>query len=295
MSRVCILGAGIMGGAVASTLRRANCEVHLFNRTRVRAERLAECGIRICTTPKEAAEGCDVIISFVRDDKAAAAVWFGNEGATMSAAADAICMECSTLSVDHTDHWLTTLSRLRLRGIDCPVTGSKAAALHGTLTLFMGGQASAFEDARPVLEAISTQRYWLEKPGFAMRFKLVYNMLGGIILVALAEALSLGTFYGLDPNRIVEILSSNTNGWSAAAAKSKGPAMVSGRHEEVACALQTIAKDLQYAISGAKQVRGNIGVANAALRVLDHAVGAGLGHLDMSAVADYITRRESTL
>lgn len=291
MKKIAILGIGTMGGAVVESLRRSEYQLRIYNRTRSRAEKLAGKGVSVFASPAEAAAESQVIISFVHDDIAASEVWLGRSGALSKAQPGTICMECATLSVSHIDSWNAKLQHDGFRPFDCPVTGSRAAAQDGTLSLFIGAKATDFHDTQDVLEAISTQQFWLGRAGAGMRFKLLYNMLGGTILVALAEALSLGIASGLDGETIVDILSTNINGWSAAAAASKGQNMVLGKHHPVACSLHTIAKDLSFAEQAAEAANVKRCVSSAAQRVLHDAEEAGLGKLDMSSVAEVILNR----
>ncbi|HET6333209.1 MAG TPA: NAD(P)-dependent oxidoreductase [Polyangiales bacterium] len=288
---VAVLGAGIMGSAMASALERAGVSVSIYNRTPERASALEGPRVRVARTPMEAASGAATVISCVRDDAASDVVWFGPAGAVHGMRAGAVGIECSTLSVRCVDRWAARLTERGLKALDCPVTGSKSAAAAGSLTLFLGGRAQEYPEVEPVLKALSSQQFWLGAAGRGMRFKMLYNQLGGTILVALAEALALGQAYGLDLNEVVEALSQNTNGWSASAAASKGRSMVRGQHEPVACAVQTMVKDLTYAREDAQRFQLDLPAAGAALGALQGTVANGLGACDMSAVAQGLLRQ----
>jgi 3-hydroxyisobutyrate dehydrogenase len=140
-----------MGNGMAQNLLKAGFPLAVYNRTRAKAEPLAERDARVAATPREAAEGADILLAMVGDDVASRAVWLGDDGALAAARRGAVLVECSTLSPE----WVRELAGLAaergLAFLDAPVTGSKDAAEAGALKLMVGGDAAAIEQARPGL------------------------------------------------------------------------------------------------------------------------------------------------
>lgn len=284
MKTVCVLGTGIMGAGVVRRLQDCGFSIQIYNRTLENAQALVGKKTRVCATPAAAAAGCSLIVSFLSDDDAARNVWFGPDGVTSAAlVSNAVCLESSTLSAAFIDQWGRAIEAVGARPIDCPVTGSKGGARNGTLTLFVGAERDSCGQFNDYVTAISSQQFWFGNFGDGMKFKLLYNALGGTILVALAEAIRCGLSAGIQKDTLLEALGTNVNGWSTAVARSKGSAMISGDHNTVDCKLSTLSKDLSYALqlSGTLHLEAPLTLAaayifaNAALHSAD---------LDMSAV-----------
>jgi len=152
--RVAVLGLGLMGYGMANNLLRAGFPLTVYNRSRDKAAPLAAAGATVAETPRQAAEGADVVVSMVADDTASRAVWLGETGALAGARDGALLIECSTLSTA----WVRELAGLAsAKGcplLDAPVTGSQPQAEAGELGFFVGGDAEALRQVEPVLKAM---------------------------------------------------------------------------------------------------------------------------------------------
>jgi 3-hydroxyisobutyrate dehydrogenase len=150
MPQIAFLGVGVMGKGMAARLLGAGFEVTVWNRTADRAEPLRQAGASIAASPRRAADGADVIIGMVADDRASRSIWTGDDGGLAGARSGTLCIECSTLSPE----WVLELSRLASeRGcsfLDAPVTGSKPQAASGEMVFLVGGEADAVDRARLV-------------------------------------------------------------------------------------------------------------------------------------------------
>src|SRR5262249_20339014 len=151
----------------------------VYNRTRSRAEPLAQAGARIADSPRDAARDADFVFAMVSDDPASREVWLGENGALSGAKQCAILLDCSTL----TPRWVKELGQLAAeRGchfLDAPVTGSKPQADAGELGFFIGGDAETVERARPVLEPLSVFIHHMGPTGSGAMYKLINNLIGG--------------------------------------------------------------------------------------------------------------------
>jgi len=139
IERVAFLGMGIMGSRMAANVARGGFELTVCNRTRGRAERVAEAtGARLADTPAEAAEGADAVITMVVDSPDVETVLFGEKGAASTLAEGAFVIDMSTIAPKAVD---AIAERLRASGIgfiDAPVSGSSPKAENGTLTIMVG-------------------------------------------------------------------------------------------------------------------------------------------------------------
>lgn len=281
--RVAVLGLGIMGSGMARNLLAAGMEVAVYNRSRQRAEPLGAEGARIADTPREAAEGADVVVSMVADDDASRNVWVGEDGALKGAPRGAILIESSTLTVGWSRELAGLAEEHGLEFLDAPVTGSKVQAAAGELLFLVGGTAEVLERARPVLSAMSREIVHIGPTGSGALIKLVNNFLCGVQAASLGEAMAFLEKGGLDREKTLEVLLAGAPG-------SPLVRLLSGRMVQRDYTpnfpLQLMMKDLNYAgIEG-----GRLGLpmttAAAAKQVFENAVRAGHGEEDMSAVVE---------
>lgn len=235
-------------------------------------------------TPREAAHDADFIAAMVGDDPASRAVWLGEDGALAGAKAGAILIECSTLTPD----WVRELAALaRAKGcdlIDAPVTGSKAAAASGQLTLFVGGEAATLEKARPALEAISKGIFHLGPPAPGATWKLINNMMTAMSLAAVSEGLALAEKAGFDVQQVAPLILNGPA--SSPAVQMKMPHITERRYDNTDFSLRWMAKDMRYALVLAAQLGIKLKTAEAAAELYRQACAKMSDELDFAAVAE---------
>jgi 3-hydroxyisobutyrate dehydrogenase len=208
MTKVAFIGVGRMGHGMAGRYLEAGYTVAVWNRSKSKAEDLIARGARWASSPADAADGADAIVTMVADDEASRAVWIGQDGAASRAKAGAIAIECSTISYNHA---LDLARELRGRGliyIDCPVTGLPDAAATGKLTLLVGAEPADLESARSFLEPLSTTIRHFGAVGSGTVYKLINNLMGAIQIAGIAEGLAIAEQAGLDMNLVLDAVES---------------------------------------------------------------------------------------
>jgi 3-hydroxyisobutyrate dehydrogenase len=206
MAHVAFIGLGRMGHGMAGRYLDAGFSLAVWNRSKAKAEDLIARGARWATSPADAADGADAIVTMVADDAASRAVWLGKDGAARSAKAGTLAIECSTVSYGHA---LDLARELRGRGliyIDSPVTGLPDAAAAGKLTLLVGAEPADLESARPYLAPLSTTIRHFGAVGSGTVYKLINNLMGAIQIAGLAEGLAIAEQAGLDMKLVLEAL-----------------------------------------------------------------------------------------
>jgi 3-hydroxyisobutyrate dehydrogenase len=206
MAHVAFIGLGRMGHGMAGRYLDAGFSLAVWNRSKAKAEDLIARGARWATSPADAADGADAIVTMVADDAASRAVWLGKDGAAKSAKAGTLAIECSTVSYGHA---LDLARELRGRGliyIDSPVTGLPDAAAAGKLTLLVGAEPADLESARPYLAPLSTTIRHFGAVGSGTVYKLINNLMGAIQIAGLAEGLAIAEQAGLDMKLVLETL-----------------------------------------------------------------------------------------
>jgi 3-hydroxyisobutyrate dehydrogenase-like beta-hydroxyacid dehydrogenase len=206
MAHVAFIGLGRMGHGMAGRFLDAGFSLAVWNRSKAKAEDLIARGARWATSPADAADGADAVVTMVADDAASRAVWLGKDGAARSAKAGTLAIECSTVSYGHA---LDLARELRGRGliyIDSPVTGLPDAAAAGKLTLLVGAEPADLESARPYLAPLSTTIRHFGAVGSGTVYKLINNLMGAIQIAGLAEGLAIAEQAGLDMKLVLETL-----------------------------------------------------------------------------------------
>ena len=123
MARVAMLGAGVMGRAMAERLLAAGHDLAVYNRDTGKLAALAAAGARTCARPEDAVRNAEVVVSMVADDDASRAVWLGPDGALAALAPGATAVESATVSQDWTRNLGARAAQAGVSFLDCPVTG----------------------------------------------------------------------------------------------------------------------------------------------------------------------------
>jgi 3-hydroxyisobutyrate dehydrogenase len=281
--RIAFLGLGIMGSGMARRLLTNGYSVAVYNRNRDKAAPFAAEGAKIAGSPREAASGAGVIISMVADDQASRGLWLGENGALAAAAPEAVCIECSTVTVS----WVRELAAaVEARGgefLDAPVTGSKIHAAAGELNFLVGGAANTLEKVRPVLATMSKTIVLLGPMGSGALVKLINNFMCGVQVASLAEALAMIEHSGLDRTKALEIL---TNGAPGSPLVKTISARMTAPDFTPNFLLRLMAKDLGYAREEGRRLSVELKTATASLERFQQSITAGHGEKDMAAVIE---------
>ena len=283
MQRTALIGLGAMGFGMATQILKSGFPLTVYNRTAERAVALQAAGAQLASSPANAAQTAEVVISMVADDAASRHVWLGDDGILRTVKSGAVAVECSTLSTA----WIRELSqKVETRGcdfLDAPVTGSKMQAACGELLFLVGGGAATLERARPVLKAMSRSIVHIGPVGSGALIKLINNYLCGVQAASLAEAMALIERSGLDRDRALQILNNGAPGSPLINTLSK---RMTSANYEVNFLLRLMQKDLNYAMHEAETRGLPFEVGAAAEKVFDHARERGWGERDFSAVVE---------
>jgi 3-hydroxyisobutyrate dehydrogenase-like beta-hydroxyacid dehydrogenase len=285
--RVAVVGAGRMGAAMVGTLRRAGVEVLVFNRTRPRAEAVAEAtGAAVAATAREAAAGAQVVLSSLADDAAVEAAFTGPDGVVAGLRPGTVVCESSTIDPG-------TVRRLRPlvedRGahlLDTPVSGSVSTVEAGQLAIMAGGDPAVLDRVRPVLEPLAKQVFHMGELGSGAVMKLTVNSVLHGLNLALAEGLVLAERAGVARETAYEVIASSAV--AAPFVHYKREAFEHPGEPPVAFSLDLVSKDLDLVLDLAAQAGASMEQAATNRQVVRAAVAAGLGTHDLSELATYL-------
>jgi len=251
VAHVAFLGLGVMGFPMAGHLRAAGHDVTVYNRTSARADAwVAAHGGRQAPTPREAAEGSDVVFTCVGNDDHVRAVVFGDEGALAGMTAGAILVDHTTASAALAREMA---SAARVRGVSCldaPVSGGQVGAERGTLTVMVGGEPDAFERARPIIDAYARSVGLMGPAGSGQLTKMVNQICLAGLIQSLAEGLQFARRAGLDVERVVGVIGKGAaQSWQM---DERWRAMVDGRFD-FGFAVDWMRKDLGLCLDEANR------------------------------------------
>ena len=284
---VAVLGTGIMGAAMARNLLSAGMEVRVWNRSREKAEPLAEDGAKVTDTPAEAAEGADFLITMLSD---AGAVEEAVGGNVLPALAEGgVWLQMSTVGTEGSGRLERLAAERGVAYVDAPVLGTKQPAEQGALIVLASGPEEVRERSQPVFDAVGSKTLWLGPAGAGSRLKLVVNnWIVGLVGV-LAETIALAEATGVDPARLLEVIEGGPLGLPYAQIKGK---MMIEEEFPTSFSLRLARKDAALVLDAAEKEGLRLAVAEAVAARFDEALDAGHGEEDVAAV--YHSARRDT-
>jgi 2-hydroxy-3-oxopropionate reductase len=177
------------------------------NRTRTKAERLAQRGAKAADSPREVAEGSDVIITMLPGPPQVEEVVAGDGGLLEGAREGSLIIDMSTSSPILAQELARAARNKAVGMLDAPVSGGDVGARDGTLSIMVGGEENDFERARPLFRVMGETVVHVGGVGAGQVVKACNQIVVALVIEAIAEALVLGSKAGVDPDRVVEVLS----------------------------------------------------------------------------------------
>ena len=206
------IGLGIMGGPMAGHLIEAGYPLTVFNRTRAKTEPLAARGARVAGTPAEVAARSEIIVTMVTDSPDVEAVVAGPHGVLQGIRPDSVVVDMSTVSPAVERRLDAALQKKGCALVDAPVSGGDVGARNATLAIMAGGDSRAFEQARPVLEAMGRTVTHCGPVGSGQVAKLSNQILVGVTLLGVSEAILFARRNGLDPGVMIRAVENGAAG-----------------------------------------------------------------------------------
>lgn len=210
MAKAAWIGLGVMGAPMAGFLEsRGGHDVTVYNRTLHKAEAWAAArrnGDRK-STPAEAARDADFVFACVGNDDDVRAVTVGSDGAFHTMKPGAIFIDHTTSSADLARELSTAAQERGLSFLDCPVSGGQAGAEAGTLTVMAGGERTAFEMAKPLIETYARSIRLIGASGAGQLTKMVNQIAVAGVVQGLSEAIHFAERAGLDIEAVISTIS----------------------------------------------------------------------------------------
>jgi 3-hydroxyisobutyrate dehydrogenase len=282
MTTVAFLGTGILGFPMAGNLAAAGFDVRAWNRTRGKAEPLAEHGVTVVDTPAEAAEGADVLV-------------------TMLAAADAVAesvrdvrdvpvwAQMSTVGLQATERLTALADEHGMAYVDAPVLGTKKPAEDAQLVVLAAGPAHLRDRLDPIFAAVGREKRWLgDTPGAATRLKVVLNhwILG--LTENIGETLAFSRALGVDPALVLGTVEGGA--MDSPYLQMKGRAILEEAFDP-SFPLRLAVKDADLVLEASREAGIDLPLIEVVRRQFERAVE--LGHADEDMAATYFATSAS--
>jgi 3-hydroxyisobutyrate dehydrogenase-like beta-hydroxyacid dehydrogenase len=206
-TKVAFIGLGVMGLPMAGHLATAGHDVTVYNRNTQKAQAwVKEFGGRACATPREAAQGAQIVFACVGNDDDLRSIVLGADGAFAGMSAGATFVDHTTASALVARELSALAQQKSLRFIDAPVSGGQAGAVNGMLTVMCGGDAAEFEAVKNVIAVMARAVTLVGPAGAGQLAKMVNQICIAGLVQGLSEGIAFGQAAGLDMKQVIEVI-----------------------------------------------------------------------------------------
>jgi 3-hydroxyisobutyrate dehydrogenase-like beta-hydroxyacid dehydrogenase len=288
MTRVAILGLGLMGSAIAQNLLSKNYEVHAYNRTQEKTKALAEKGAMIHPTPRDAvARDVDVAITMLTDHEAVREVAMGRGGFLDGMRKGSLWIDMSTILPEASIEQATECETRGIERLDAPVIGGPQQAVRGELVLMVGGRKEIFTKHLSFLRQFGNEVIYMGPHGTGHKTKLAFNLYLAIQSAGFSEALTLAQRIGIDAKEFVDVINKtpHRNHYT----ETKGP-RVCRNDFTPSFTLKMMRKDLILAQDEATAKKISLPLTSTVIALYAAAINQGLSELDYSSIALLLQR-----
>ncbi len=249
--RIAFIGLGVMGYPMAGHLQAKGFDVSVYNRTQTVAERWCQAYAgSAAATPKQAAEGADIVFVCVGNDDDVRSVVYGNDGALSGMKAGSILVDHTTASAELARELEIRCNEHQVGFMDAPVSGGQAGAENGMLTVMVGGEKTLLAKVQPTLDCYSKYVGWQGLAGSGQLAKMVNQICIAGVVQGLAEGMQFIERAGLDAERVIKAISQGAAGsWQMS---NRWQTMAAGTYE-FGFAVDWMRKDLQLTLEEANR------------------------------------------
>ena len=292
MARIGFLGLGNMGGPMAANLVKAGHAVSGFDPVGAARERLAAAGGVSVGSIAEAVRDAEVVISMLPEGRHVRSAYLEPAGVLESAPPGALLIDCSTIDVPTARAVAEAASARGFAMLDAPVSGGVGGATAGTLTFMVGGDPAAFERGRPILEAMGKAVIHAGPSGNGQAAKICNNMMLGIQMISVCEAMALAEKLGLSHQTLFEIASKSSGQcWSLTSycpVPGPVPSSPANRGYTPGFTVAMMRKDLKLAQEAAQAVGARTPLGAGAYQLYNLFASQATEGLDFSAIMTMI-------
>ena len=285
MKRILVIGLGSMGFGIAQSLIRSGYNVYGQDKNTVQQKKIIDEG---GLEPEIPFGDLDAVIIVVLNETQTRDIIFGAEGIAGKLKKHTLVIVCTTVSPNFAKEMATACKNKELLYLDAPISGGSIKSSQGKLSYMVSGSKKALIAAKPILDSTSETVFEFgEVVGSGSAMKAVNQMLAGVHIAAMAEAITFGITQGIEPERFLEVISKCAG--SSWMLENRAPHIIDGDYSPKS-SINIWPKDLGIVLDIAKSSNFSAPITSAALQQFIAASGSGLGHEDDAAVAKVYAR-----
>jgi len=273
------VGLGVMGQEIVPRLQAAGHKVTGWNRSRDKAASLIAAGMGWAETPRAVAEVSDIVLSIVTDGNAVRSVALGQDGIVAGLKRDSVYADMSTIAPDVSRGIAAEFAQAGRVMLDAPLSGSPVTLRQGNASVMVGGDAAAFEKAKPVLLAIGPKVTHIGANRVACQMKIAVNLLLMVEVIAFGEAVALAEKGGVAREAAVDAILKSVA--ASPVLGYRGPFILEGQMPAIPLADVTLQqKDMLLALDLGRKLGSPVPLAAAANEIMNACRGLGIDHRD---------------
>ncbi len=283
------IGLGNMGAPMAHNLLKAGHQLSVFDLNAAAVENLVGAGALPVDSPTAIAQGnAELIITMLPAAAHVKSVYLGENGLIASSRAGVMLIDCSTIDPHSAREVAKAAAEHGNPMLDAPVSGGTGGAAAGTLTFMVGGSDADFDRAQPILAAMGKNIVHCGAAGNGQVAKVANNMLLGISMIGVAEAMALGVALGMDAKTLAGVINTSSGRCWSSDTYNPFPGVLdnvpASRGYSGGFGSDLMLKDLGLATEAAKQVRQPVILGALAQQLYQSFSAQGHGGLDFSAI-----------
>ncbi|NMY76173.1 3-hydroxyisobutyrate dehydrogenase [Pseudomonas sp. WS 5071] len=294
--KIAFIGLGNMGAPMARNLIKAGHSLNLFDLNKDILSELAAQGGRISASPKEAAQGVELVITMLPAAAHVRSVWLGEEGVLAGIGEGVPAVDCSTIDPQTARDVAAAAAKQGVHMADAPVSGGTGGAQAGTLTFMIGAQKALFDTLHPVLAQMGRNIVHCGDVGTGQVAKICNNLLLGISMVGVSEAMALGAALGIDTEVLAGVINSSTGRCWSSETYNPWPGIVetapASRGYTGGFGAELMLKDLGLATEAARQAHQPVVLGAVAQQLYQAMSLRGEGGKDFSAIINSYRKPE---
>jgi 3-hydroxyisobutyrate dehydrogenase len=281
------IGTGRMGFRLAERLLEAGCDLAIYNRTRSKAEPLAEKGGKLVASPGDLADR-DIVFSIVAGDEDFREITIGSEGVlAQEGAAPEVLIDSTTISAGVSAEVRASGERVGTSLLAAPVSGNPGVVTAGKLTLVCSGPRDAYKIARPYLDVLGAGTTYVGEGDAARLAKICHNLMLGVVTQSLAEITVLAQKAGLERSAFLEFLNKSVMG--SVFTRYKTPAFVNLDYHPTFTPV-LLRKDFDLGLQAARELEVPMPVAALVHEIVQGVIGNGSTDDDFAIMLEYEAR-----
>jgi len=285
MTKIGLIGTGMLGNAVGLHLLESGHELIVYNRTKEKTSELKNHGAKVVDSPKDVASLSELAIVCVRDATAVKEVSFGQNGIVQGNYENLVVADMSTINPNETKQISKQFKESGITLLEIPVMGGPNAAIKGGLVLMASGNEEVFNKHKKVFETIAKQIFFLGQSGVAHSVKLAMNLQIAMLALAISEGITLARASSIDPETFLKIL--NSTYFKTGMSENKAYKMISDKFEPT-FTLNNLKKDLNTINEAAKSFGITLPMSTKAEEIYQKAIENGFGDLDYTGILAYL-------